>query len=209
MHARKSTRGSVPETFSVQGREGSSYVHNAIANIVTRILSEGHKVEGISVPLAQMPASDDDQGEQDDASKDSDKNVETSADKNYETPVVAKDVETTVNNDETPVAKDVETSEAINVEASGTKDDETLAPEKNEEWKFVYQRRLALERELANDALENQESADSDDDHAAGGDGEKMNADMDADSEDEYKSGSSSDEEMSEEDDDGTAGSED
>src|SRR4051812_17495719 len=97
-----STGGSVPETFSVQGREGSSYVHNAIANIVTRILSEGHNVEGISVPLAQMPASDDDQGKQDDASKDADKNVET--------PVVAKDVETSVNNDETPVAKDVEIS---------------------------------------------------------------------------------------------------
>src|SRR3954468_9997438 len=112
MHARKSTGGSVPETFSVQGREGSSYVHNAIANIVTRILSEGHKVEGISVPLAQIPASDDDQGKQDDASKDSDKTDETSVDKNDETPGVAKDVETSANNDETPVAKDVETSEA-------------------------------------------------------------------------------------------------
>ncbi|XP_058727599.1 uncharacterized protein LOC131599168 [Vicia villosa] len=97
MHARKSTGGSVPETFSVQGREGSSYVHNVIANIVTRILNEGHKVDGISVPLAQMPASEniqDDQGEQDDASKDQD-NVETSADKNDETPV-AKDVETSI-----------------------------------------------------------------------------------------------------------------
>ncbi|XP_058760262.1 uncharacterized protein LOC131633579 [Vicia villosa] len=113
---------------------GSSYVHNAIANIVTRILNEGHKVDGISVPLAQMPASEniqDDQGEQDDASKDQD-NVETSADKNDETPV-AKDVETSVDNNETPVAKDVETSEAINVEASGTKDDETLEPKKDEE----------------------------------------------------------------------------
>src|SRR3954466_14264880 len=77
MHARKSTGGSVPETFSAQGREGSAYVHNAIAGIVTRILSEGHKVKGISVPLAQRPASDDDQGEQDDASKDSDKTDET------------------------------------------------------------------------------------------------------------------------------------
>ncbi|XP_058768704.1 uncharacterized protein LOC131642477 [Vicia villosa] len=66
-----------------------------------------HKVDGISVPLAQMPASkniQDDQGEQDDASKDQD-NVETSADKNDETPV-AKDVETSVDNDETPAAKD-------------------------------------------------------------------------------------------------------
>src|SRR3954462_8099397 len=83
MHARKSIGGSVPETFPIQGREGSTYVHNAIANIVTRIWNQGHKVEGISVPLAQMPASDDDQ-----------------------------DVETSADNDKIPVAKDVETSEA-------------------------------------------------------------------------------------------------
>ncbi|XP_058768523.1 uncharacterized protein LOC131642263 [Vicia villosa] len=101
------------------GREGSAYVHNAIAGIVTRILNEGHKVDGISVPLAQIPASEnskDDQDDQDDASKDQD------------------DVETYVNNnDETPGAKDVETSEAINVETSGTKDAEILEPEKAEE----------------------------------------------------------------------------
>src|SRR3954462_1615455 len=95
MHARKSTGGSVPETFSVQGREGSTYVHNAIAGIVTRILNEGHKVEGISVPLAQMPASDDDQGEHDEVSKDQE-NVETSA---------ANDETSAEKNDETPVAK--------------------------------------------------------------------------------------------------------
>ncbi|XP_058752219.1 uncharacterized protein LOC131625372 [Vicia villosa] len=120
MHARKSTGGSVPETFSAQGREGSAYVHNAIAGIVTRILNEGHQVDGISVPLAQIPASEnskDDQDGQDDASKDQG-DVETSVD----------------NNDEkTPGAKDVETSEAINVETSGTKDAEILEPEKAEE----------------------------------------------------------------------------
>ncbi|XP_058741249.1 uncharacterized protein LOC131613612 [Vicia villosa] len=120
MHARKSTGGSVPETFSVQGREGSAYVHNAIVDIVTRILNEGHQVDGISVPLAQIPASENskyDQDGQDDASKDQG-DVETSVD----------------NNDEkTPGAKDVETSEAINVETSGTKDAEILEPEKAEE----------------------------------------------------------------------------
>ncbi|XP_058733123.1 uncharacterized protein LOC131604717 [Vicia villosa] len=119
MHARKSTGGSVPETFSAQGKEGSAYVHNAIAGIVTRILNEGHMVDGIYVPLAQIPASEnnkDDQDGQDDASKDQD-DVETSID----------------NNDETPGAKDVETSEAINVETSGTKDAEILEPEKAEE----------------------------------------------------------------------------
>ncbi|XP_058758306.1 uncharacterized protein LOC131631525 [Vicia villosa] len=222
MHARKSTGGSVPETFSVQGREGSSYVHNAIANIVTRILNEGHKVEGISVPLAQMPASDDDQGEHDDVSKDQE---------NVETPV-ANDVRTSVDNVETHVAKDVETSKDENpnvhdvvdlddlddpidiadddlissisnrVKARKGKqvcDQQPLKPQvtplktvtkervkrvstgpaksgskvtvkKRKErsvsvteddvlsdWKFVYQRRLALERELANDALECQE----------------------------------------------------
>ncbi|XP_058765956.1 uncharacterized protein LOC131639480 [Vicia villosa] len=116
----KSTGGSVPETFSVQGREGSAYVHNAIAGIVTRILNEGHQVDGIYVPLAQIPASEnskDDQDGQDDASKDQG-DVETSVD----------------NNDEkTPGAKDIETSEAINVETSGTKDAEILEPEKAEE----------------------------------------------------------------------------
>ncbi|XP_058726202.1 uncharacterized protein LOC131597527 [Vicia villosa] len=131
MHARKSTGGSVPETFSVQGREGSSYVHNAIANIVTRILNEGHKVEGISVPLAQMPASDDDQGEQDDASKDQDKNDETSADKNDETPV-AKDVETSVNNDETLVAKDVEDDEDADAQ-TGSSSDVEMSEEDDED----------------------------------------------------------------------------
>ncbi|XP_058742603.1 uncharacterized protein LOC131615119 [Vicia villosa] len=120
MHARKSTGGSVPETFSVQGREGSAYVHNAIAGIVTRILNEGHKVDGISVPLAQMSASKnskDDQDGQDDASKDQ------------------GDVETSVDNtdEKNPGAKEVETSEAINVETSGTKDAEVLEPEKAEE----------------------------------------------------------------------------
>ncbi|XP_058784394.1 uncharacterized protein LOC131659187 [Vicia villosa] len=120
MHARKSTGGSVPETFSVQGREGSAYVHNAIAGIVTRILKEGPKVDGISVPLAQMSASEnskDDQDGQDDASKDQ------------------GDVETSVDNtdEKNPGAKEVETSEAINVETSGTKDAEVLEPEKAEE----------------------------------------------------------------------------
>ncbi|XP_058768953.1 uncharacterized protein LOC131642754 [Vicia villosa] len=109
---------SVPATDPVR-REGSAYVHNAIAGIVTRILNEGHQVDGISVPLAQIPASEnskDDQDGQDDASKDQG-DVETSVD----------------NNDEkTPGAKDVETSEAINVETSGTKDAEILEPEKAE-----------------------------------------------------------------------------
>ncbi|XP_058726840.1 uncharacterized protein LOC131598238 [Vicia villosa] len=244
MHARKSTGGSVPETFFVQGREGSSYVHNAIANIVTRILNEGHKVEGISVPLAQMPASDDDQGEHDDVSKDQE-NVETPVANDVRTSVdndethVAKDVETSVDNDKTPVAKDVETSEPVNAEEKDENpnvhdvvdlddlddpidiaDDDLISSISNRvkarkgkqvcdqqplkpqvtplktvtkervkrvstgpaksgskvtvkkrkersvsvteddvlsDWKFVYQRRLALERELANDALECQE----------------------------------------------------
>ncbi|XP_058774958.1 uncharacterized protein LOC131649217 [Vicia villosa] len=125
MHARKSTGGSVPETFSVQGREGSAYVHNAIAGIVTRILNEGHKVEGISVPLAQMSASEnskDDQDGQDDVSKDQD-NVETSADKN----------------DETPVAKYVETSEFI-VNLS-----QDCADGRTDDFHKVYVRRKCIE----------------------------------------------------------------
>ncbi|XP_058747005.1 uncharacterized protein LOC131619994 [Vicia villosa] len=124
MHARKSTGGSVPETFSAPGKEGSAYVHNAITGLVTRILNEGHKVEGISVPLAQAPASENSKDDQDDASKDQ-VDVETSED----------------NNVEISGAKDVETSEAINVEisgakdveTSGTKDAEILETEKDEE----------------------------------------------------------------------------
>ncbi|XP_058759234.1 uncharacterized protein LOC131632502 [Vicia villosa] len=81
MHARKSTGGSVPKTFSVQGREGSAYVHNAIA---------------------------DDQDGQDDASKDQG-DVETSADNNDEKTPGAKDVETSeAVNVETSDTKDAE-----------------------------------------------------------------------------------------------------
>ncbi|XP_058732925.1 uncharacterized protein LOC131604507 [Vicia villosa] len=81
MHARKSTGGSVPETFSVQGREGSAYVHNAIA---------------------------DDQDGQDDASKDQG-DVETSVDNNDEKTPGAKDVETSeAINVETSGTKDAE-----------------------------------------------------------------------------------------------------
>ncbi|XP_058747143.1 uncharacterized protein LOC131620145 [Vicia villosa] len=149
MHARKSTGGSVPETFSVQHRE------------------------------AQMPASDDDQGVQDD---------ETPVDKDVKT-TVDNDETSAEKNDETPVTKDVETSvtplktvtkdkmkkfptgpsksgskKKIAVTKSATKvrdvplDNIYLHYASNAiQWKFVYQRRLALERELANDALENQE----------------------------------------------------
>ena len=42
---------------SVPNREGSAYVHQAIARLVTRILSENHSVPGISVPLNQESAS--------------------------------------------------------------------------------------------------------------------------------------------------------
>ncbi|XP_058741392.1 uncharacterized protein LOC131613763 [Vicia villosa] len=151
MHARKSTGGSVPETFSVQGREGSAYVHNAIAGIVTRILNEGNKVDGISVPLAQIPAfenSKDDQDGQDDASKDQG-DVETSVD----------------NNDEkTPGAKDVETSESINVETSGTKDAEILEPEKAEEVPVAPSKETLNEGPTVHDVVNLDDSIDIADD---------------------------------------------
>ncbi|XP_058762406.1 uncharacterized protein LOC131635780 [Vicia villosa] len=151
MHARKSTGGSVPETLSVQGREGSAYVHNAIAGIVTRILNEGHKVDGISVPLAQIPASEnskDDQDGQDDASKDQG-DVETSVD----------------NNDEkTPGAKDVETSEAINIETSGTKNAEILEPEKAEEVPVAPPKETLNEGPTVHDVVNLDDSIDIADD---------------------------------------------
>ncbi|XP_058758616.1 uncharacterized protein LOC131631861 [Vicia villosa] len=108
MHARKSTGGSVPETFSARDKEGSAYVHNAIAGLVTRILNEGHKVEGISVPLAQASAPKNSKDDQVDASKDH------------------VDVETSE-------ANNVETSDAKDVETSGAKDAEILETEKAEE----------------------------------------------------------------------------
>ncbi|XP_058741360.1 uncharacterized protein LOC131613731 [Vicia villosa] len=108
MHARKSTGGSVPETFSARDKEGSAYVHNAIAGLVTRILNEGHKVEGISVPLAQASAPENSKDDHVDASKDH------------------VDVETSE-------ANNVETSDAKNVETSGAKDAEILETEKAEE----------------------------------------------------------------------------
>ncbi|XP_058758612.1 uncharacterized protein LOC131631855 [Vicia villosa] len=108
MHARKSTGGSVPETFSAQNKEGSAYVHNAIAGLVTRILNEGHKVAGISVSLAQVPAPENREDDQVDASKDH------------------VDVETSE-------ANNVEGSDAKNADASGDKDAEILETEKAEE----------------------------------------------------------------------------
>src|ERR1044072_1279413 len=46
---------SVPPEIS--NREGSRYVHEVIARIVTRILNENHSVPGVSVPLNQKSAS--------------------------------------------------------------------------------------------------------------------------------------------------------
>ncbi|XP_058733637.1 uncharacterized protein LOC131605280 [Vicia villosa] len=172
MHARKSTGGSVPETFSVQGREGSSYVHNAIANIVTRILNEGHKVEGISVPLAQMPASNDDQDEEIPvvpAEKDENPNVHDMVDlDDLDDPIdIADDdlISSISNRVKARKGKQVGEQHSLKPQVTPLK---TVTKEKmkkvptgpsksGSKWKFVYQRRLALERELENDALENQE----------------------------------------------------
>ncbi|XP_058732717.1 uncharacterized protein LOC131604283 [Vicia villosa] len=143
MHARKSTGGSVPETFSAQGKEGSAYVHNAIAGLVTRILNEGHKVEGISVPLAQAPASENSRDNQDDAIKDQ-VDVETSED----------------NNVDISGAKDVETSEAKDVETSGTKDVEILETEKAEEVPATPSKETLKEGPTVNDVVDLDSLAD-------------------------------------------------
>ncbi|XP_058747195.1 uncharacterized protein LOC131620207 [Vicia villosa] len=137
MHARKSTGGSVPETFSAQNKEGSAYVHNAIAGLVTRILNEGHKVAGISVPLAQVPAPENREDDQDDASKDQ-VNVETSED----------------NNVDISGAKDVETSEAKDVETSGTKDAEILETEKAEKVPATPSKETLKEGPTVNDVVD-------------------------------------------------------
>ncbi|XP_058783750.1 uncharacterized protein LOC131658478 [Vicia villosa] len=143
MHARKSTSGSVPETFSAQGKEGSAYVHNAIAGLVTRILNEGHKVEGISVPLAQAPASENSRDDQDDASKDQ-VDVETSED----------------NNVDISGAKDVETSEAKDVETFGTQDAEILETEKVEEVPATPSKVTLKEGPTVNDVVDLDSLAD-------------------------------------------------
>ncbi|XP_058744424.1 uncharacterized protein LOC131617060 [Vicia villosa] len=137
MHARKSTGGSVPETFSAQNKEGSAYVHNAIAGLVTRILNEGHKVAGISVPLAQVPAPENREDDQDDASKDQ-VDVETSEDNNV---VISG-------------AKDVETSEAKDVETSGTKDAEILETEKAEKVPATPSKETLKEGPTVNDVVD-------------------------------------------------------
>ncbi|XP_058761736.1 uncharacterized protein LOC131635145 [Vicia villosa] len=116
MHARKSTGGSVPKTFSARDKEGSAYVHNAIVGLVTRILNEGHRVEGVYVPLSQASAPENSKEDQVDASKDH-VDVETSE----------------ANNVETSEANNVETSEAKDVETSGAKDAEILETERAEE----------------------------------------------------------------------------
>ena len=64
-HARRSqasSSGKPSQTSSfvppeIANREGSVYVHQAIARLVTRILNENHSLPGISVPLNQESAS--------------------------------------------------------------------------------------------------------------------------------------------------------
>ena len=47
----KSSQPSSSVPPEIANREGSAYVHQAIARLVTRILNENHSVPGISVPL--------------------------------------------------------------------------------------------------------------------------------------------------------------
>ncbi|XP_050915983.1 uncharacterized protein LOC127131089 [Lathyrus oleraceus] len=128
-------------------KEGSRYVHNAIATIVTGILSGNHDVPGVSIPLNTIePDSVADQENTESLGKNISDDVEqTDAHKesNVDKPL------DNMAGEEVHVTHDV--SDNPNCEAE-TVDLEEFSD--NELWKYVYQKRLALERELAQNVLD-------------------------------------------------------
>ncbi|XP_050875550.1 uncharacterized protein LOC127079171 [Lathyrus oleraceus] len=121
-------------------REGSGYVHNAIATMVTAILSGNHKVLGVSIPLNTI--------EPDSVAYQ--ENTE-SLGKN-----VSDDVEQTDAHKESNVDKPLDNvdGEEVRVTHDVSDNPNCEAETVDLEWKYVYQKRLALERELAQNVLE-------------------------------------------------------
>ncbi|XP_050885287.1 uncharacterized protein LOC127088741 [Lathyrus oleraceus] len=134
-----------------QTREGSRYVHNSIATLVTGILSGNQKVLGVSVPLntivpenaacqentVSLAKNVSDEAEQNDAHEGS------NIDKPLEN-VGSEVVRVTHDVSDNPKA------DTVNLEEFSD----------NELWKYVYHKRLALERELVQNVLECKEIVD-------------------------------------------------
>ncbi|XP_050877324.1 uncharacterized protein LOC127081081 [Lathyrus oleraceus] len=135
-----------------QTREGSRYVHNAIATMVTGILSGNHKVLGVSVPLNTIVPENVACQEN---TISLGKNVSDDAEKTdaHEGPNIDKPLEN-VGSEEVRVTHDV--SDNPNCEAETV----NLEEFSDNEWKYVYHKRLALERELAQNVLKCKEIVD-------------------------------------------------
>ncbi|XP_050896717.1 uncharacterized protein LOC127103507 [Lathyrus oleraceus] len=135
-----------------QTREGSRYVHNAIATMVAGIFSGNRKVLGVSVPLntivpenvvcqentVSLGKNVSDDAEQTDAHEGS--NIDKPLEK--------------VGSEEVRVTHDV--SDKPNCEAETVNLEEFF----DNEWKYVYHKRLVVERELAQNVLECKEIVD-------------------------------------------------
>ncbi|XP_050909679.1 uncharacterized protein LOC127123512 [Lathyrus oleraceus] len=134
-----------------QTREDSRYVHNSIATLVTGILSGNHKVLGVSVPLNTIVPENDACQENTVSLA---KNVSDEAEQidAHEGSNIEKPLEN-VGNEVVRVTHDV----SDNPKAD-TVDLEELSD--NELWKYMYHKRLALERELAQNVLECKEIVD-------------------------------------------------
>src|ERR1044072_6137202 len=106
-HARRSQvspSGKIAEPLSsvpleIANREGTAYVHQAIARLVTLILNEKHVVPGVSVPLNQETASPNIRSDPNVT-----QNIETKNDNIEEFPTKYDDHQTTADkDDDTPV----------------------------------------------------------------------------------------------------------
>ncbi|XP_050888509.1 uncharacterized protein LOC127093609 [Lathyrus oleraceus] len=135
-----------------QTREGSRYVHNAIATMVTGILSGNHKVLGVSVPLNTIVPENVACQEN---TVSLGKNVSDDAEQTdaHEGSNIDKPLEN-VGSEEVCVTHDV--SDNPNCEAETV----NLEEFSDNEWKYVYHKRLTLERELAQNVLECKEIVD-------------------------------------------------
>ncbi|XP_050918709.1 uncharacterized protein LOC127136158 [Lathyrus oleraceus] len=139
-----------------QTREGLRYVHNAIATMVTGILSGNHKVLGVSVPLNTIVPENVACQEN---TVSLGKNVSDDAEQTdaHEGSNIDKPLEN-VGSEEVRATHDV--SDNPNCEAKTVNLEEFSDDELVKRWKYVYHKRLALERELAQNVLECKEIVD-------------------------------------------------
>ncbi|XP_050878189.1 uncharacterized protein LOC127082007 [Lathyrus oleraceus] len=137
-----------------QIREGSRYVHKSIATLVTGILSGNHKVLGVSVPLNTIVPENAACQENTVSLA---KNVSDEAEQNdaHEGSNIDKPLEN-VGSEAVRVTHDVsDNPKADTVNLEEFSDNELVNM-----WKYVYHKRLALERELAQNVLECKEIVD-------------------------------------------------